>query len=216
MNKNTTQTPTDGNRYVWEHAFKEIDNYLSQTKSRELEKAWTMAQRIIGAQASMYRGDVSAEVAQAYAWEDFEMACRGVGQPGIGGAIFHLWSRTSRRDDKTLQNVLTEGFRSAVAATDPAVLRYGLGVRNTPIATLDKGFGKREVSPSSGFGGTGSDVMDDDLGALDRVLSTPAPKKADDVAGRPTFMFTVIPGGKTDTPKSPAVPPPPPPRKSQK
>ena len=219
MDKKTTMTATDENRYVWEHAHNEINNYIMQSKSRELEKAWTLAQRIIAAQASMYQPGVSAGVAKAFAWEDFEMACRGVGQPGIGGAVFHLWSRTARRDDKTLQNVLAEGFRSAVAATDPAVLRYSIGVRNTPIATLDKGFGKREASARvdyGAYGGTGSDVLDFDFGELDGVVTAPAPKKADDVAGRPTFLFTVIPGGKTDTPKSPAVPPPPPPRKPQK
>lgn len=207
MIKKTTPTATDDNRYVWEHAHKEIDSYIKQTKSLELEKAWVLAQRIIAAQASMYRPDVSTTVATSMAWEDFEMACRGVGQPGVGGAIFHLWSRTARRDDKRFQAVLAEAFRAAVGATDPAVLRYGIGLRNTPIATLDKGFGKREASPSSGAAGLGGDMMDVDFDSLGGSVDVPPPKQVDDVAGRPTFQFTVIPGGRVDTPKAPTPPP---------
>jgi hypothetical protein len=147
VNDKTTGTPSVINRYMWEHAHKEIDRHIKSVNAPELTKAWILAQKIIASQASLYAPEVSEEVAMSMAWEDFEMACRGVGQPGIGGAIFHLWSRTTRRDDKKFQSVLTAAFAAAGAATDPRAFRYAAHHRDTPIATLDKGFGKREVYP---------------------------------------------------------------------
>lgn len=201
MNMNTTNNPTDTNRYAWELAKKEIDAYIQESGTQPMVEAWTLAQRMIAAQASIYRPEHSMAVSMSMAWEDFEMACRGIGQPGIGGGIFHLWSRTSRTEDKRLQTVLTEAFKAAVVATDSKVLRYAMGHRNTPIATLDKGFGKREVSPISEKPLANPGALSHDWfnSVVDAAASSAAPAEVkDDVVGRPSFKFTVINGGKID------------------
>ncbi len=199
MSMTTTNNPTDTNRYAWELAKKEIDSYVEEFGTKPVADAWLLAQRIIAAQASTYHPEHSMAVSMSMAWEDFEMACRGIGQPGIGGAIFHLWSRTSRTEDKRLQAALTEAFKAAVVATDTKVLRYAMGHRNTPIATLDKGFGKREVSPISEKPSAKAGALSHDWFNSTTPVSTPAPTEVkDDVVGRPSFKFTVINGGKID------------------
>ena len=214
MTMNSTDKPTDTNRYAWELAQKAIDAYIQESGTKPMVDAWLLAQRMIAAQASIYRPEHSMAVSMSMAWEDFEMACRGIGQPGIGGGIFHLWSRTSRTEDKRLQTVLTEAFKAAVVATDTKVLRYAMGHRNTPIATLDKGFGKREVSPISEKPLASAGVLSHDWfnSVVDTAASSPEPTQPqDDVVGRPTFKFTVINGGKVNDPKpfgSPGVTPP--------
>ena len=195
MTMNSTDKPTDTNRYAWELAQKEIDAYIQESGTKPMVDAWLIAQRMI---------EHSMAVSMSMAWEDFEMACRGIGQPGIGGGIFHLWSRTSRTEDKRLQTVLTEAFKAAVVATDTKVLRYAMGHRNTPIATLDKGFGKREVSPISEKPLASAGVLSHDWfnSTVEAAASSAAPTPTqDDVVGRPSFKFTVINGGKVNDPK---------------
>ena len=204
MTMNSTDKPTDTNRYAWELAQKEIDAYIQESGTKPMVDAWLIAQRMIAAQASIYRPEHSMAVSMSMAWEDFEMACRGIGQPGIGGGIFHLWSRTSRTEDKRLQTVLTEAFKAAVVATDTKVLRYAMGHRNTPIATLDKGFGKREVSPISEKPLASAGALSHDWfnSTVEAAASSAAPTPTqDDVVGRPSFKFTVINGGKVNDPK---------------
>ena len=204
MTMNSTDKPTDTNRYAWELAQKEIDAYIQESGTKPMVDAWLIAQRMIAAQASIYRPEHSMAVSMSMAWEDFEMACRGIGQPGIGGGIFHLWSRTSWTEDKRLQTVLTEAFKAAVVATDTKVLRYAMGHRNTPIATLDKGFGKREVSPISEKPLASAGVLSHDWfnSTVEAAASSAAPTPTqDDVVGRPSFKFTVINGGKVNDPK---------------
>ena len=201
MSMTTTNNPTDTNRYAWELAQKAVDAYVTEFGTKPVADAWLLAQRIIAAQASTYHPEHSMTVSMSMAWEDFEMACRGIGQPGIGGAIFHLWSRTSRTEDKRFQTVLTEAFKAAVVATDSKVLRYAMGHRNTPIATLDKGFGKREVSPISESPSAKAGALSEDWFNSTTTASKPAPEVKDDVVGRPSFKFTVINGGKINDPK---------------
>ena len=202
MSMTTTNNPTDTNRYAWELAKKAIDSYVEEFGTKPVADAWLLAQRIIAAQASTYHPEHSMAVSMSMAWEDFEMACRGIGQPGIGGAIFHLWSRTSRTEDKRLQAALTEAFKAAVVATDTKALRYAMGHRNTPIATLDKGFGKREVAPISEKPSAKAGALSHDWFNSTAPDSAPAPAEVkDDVVGRPSFKFTVINGGKIDDPK---------------
>lgn len=174
---------------MWELAHDVIDQYIKGVNSPDLTKAWILAKKIIAAQASLYVPQVSEEIAMSMAWEDFEMACRGVGQPGIGGAIFHLWSRTSRQADKTFQRVLTTAFAAAADATQPSAFCYAAHYRSTPIATLEKGFGKREVKPISAYGVTPGEAPEGYL-----IGETPLPEKK---ATPPSnFKFTVLKGGR--------------------
>lgn len=193
MNDKPTGTKSVTTRYMWEPAHKEIDQYIKSVNAPELTKAWTLALRIIEAQASLYVTDVSEELAMSMAWEDFEMACRGVGQPGIGGAIFHLWSRTSRREDKKFQSVLNAAFEAARGATDPRAFRYSAHHRSTPVATLEKGFGKREVQPSA----LSAPHVEADFDS-DFLNGAPPGKKGVIPKPPPNFKFTVLTGGKKD------------------
>ena len=194
MKMTSVPTPTETNCYVWQHAWKAIDDAVRQIDVPYLDRAWVVAQRIIEAQASTYRPEVSETVALAMAWEDFEIACRGSGQPGIGGAIFHMWSRVPSNHDKVLHKALTEGFKRAVAATSPDVLRYPATARSTPIATLAKGFGRAEVAAldEDKWRGTPSPVH--------ASFGGPAPAIADenlDTVGRPVFKFSILDGGRS-------------------
>jgi hypothetical protein len=139
--------------YAWREAHKAIDEKVRSEGSASLIAAWQVAQAIIEAQARASYPEESLPTALARAWEDFEMACRGVGQPGVSGAIFMLWSRTLRRQDGAFQTTLTRAFAAAVLATERAGLRYPMRLRSIRVATLRKGFGLAEAPPT-GVDGT--------------------------------------------------------------
>jgi len=147
MNKNSdkAQIPTETNHYAWIQAWSKIEEAVQEINTIPLSRAWVLCQRIIDAQASLYSEHVGERVAIAMAWEDLEMGFRGIGQPGISGAVFHLWSRVPDNCDAYFHSMLTEGFYDAVVATDPTVLRYASKYHKIDIATLTSGFGKGEV-----------------------------------------------------------------------
>lgn len=137
--------PTAENHYAWAIAWESIDAAVDVIDRPPLDRAWAFAQKVIEAQSEMYQPHVGRTVAIAMAWEDLEIAFRGFGQPGIGGAVFHLWSRIPDEFDDFFHQMVHTGFTASVAATDPNVLRYDLALRRTPIATLSNGFGKGEA-----------------------------------------------------------------------
>lgn len=139
--------PNDENRYAWEHAWRILDTFIQEVNSPFLHRAWVLAQRYIEAHASGYRPDLSPELALAYAWEDFEMACRGRGHPGIAGAFFLLWSRCPSNWDHRFEATLRRAFDEALLATDPRILRYPAGLRKE-VATLKKGYDRGEAAPN--------------------------------------------------------------------
>lgn len=206
MKTSTIPTPTDSNCYRWQHAWKAIDDAVHLIDQPFLDRAWVVAQRIIEAQASTYRPEVSEAVALAMAWEDFEIACRGSGQPGVGGAIFHLWSRVPANHDKTFQKALTEGFKRAVSASDPTILRYPASARNAAVATLQKGFGKAETTSLDDGRWQGSPSHFNTKFSGGGVAPELPPEPELDTVGRPVFQFSILDGGKKASETKPSIP----------
>ena len=190
--------PTDDNHYAWAAAWESIDAAIDVIDTPSLCRAWAFSQKLIEVQSLMYQPHVSRKVALAMAWEDLELAFRGMGQPGIGGAVFHLWSRIPDEFDDFFHQMVDTGFKASVDATDAAVLRYDLTLRKTPIATLDSGFGRGEAeAKDTGFW--------ENLVVPTHSWETHAQLKETDepVAGRPVLIhanrghkLTVIDGGK--------------------
>jgi hypothetical protein len=206
MKTNTIPTPTDSNCYRWQHAWKAIDDAVRLIDQPYLDRAWVVAQRIIEAQASTYRPEVTEAAALAMAWEDFEIACRGSGQPGVGGAIFHLWSRIPANHDKAFQKALTEGFKQAVATSDPSILRYPATARTSPIATLQKGFGRAETASLDDSRWQGSPTHFNSKFSGGNVAPELPEEKELDTVGRPVFQFSILDGGRKDDSPKPAIP----------
>lgn len=206
MKTSPIPTPTDSNCYRWQHAWKAIDDAVREIDQPFLDRAWVVAQRIIEAQASTYRPEATETVALAMAWEDFEIACRGAGQPGVGGAIFHLWSRVPSNHDKAFHKALTEGFKRAVASSDPTILRYPSTSRSAAVATLQKGFGKAETTSLDDGRWQGSPSHFNSKFSGGGAAPELPPEPELDTVGRPVFQFSIIDGGKKDSATTPKIP----------
>lgn len=139
--------------YRWRRARNVIKVNIERSGTPEMLWAWRLAAKFVEEQATVYFSALPRELAMAAAWEDFEMACRGVGQPGVAGGIFMLWSRTPLSHELWLHQTLSRAFADAVLATSAEALRYPLVLRRIPIATLDDGFGLPEVPATGAFGG---------------------------------------------------------------
>lgn len=137
-------------RYAWKCAHKELDLFVKSLQMPILSVAWTKAQLIIDAQCRFYVSvGNSAEDAVAMAWEDFEMACRGRGEPGISGAAFMLWSRIPDVHDKAFEGALYRAFKSAYESTEPNGRRYLDKDYKAKVHTLSDGFDDPEAIPIS-------------------------------------------------------------------
>ena len=134
--------------YAWRIAHAMIARKVERIGRAEITLAWRVAVAMIDAYAeSLYAGK-DRETAQAMAWEDFEMACRDVGMPGMSGPVGQLASRlcplrrNSARVDApyvpwavstVFYRTLNRAFRAAVTATPPGGLRYPLRLRELEI-----------------------------------------------------------------------------------
>lgn len=135
-------------RYAWERAHKVINDYVDKLQLQPFYIAWMKAQLIIEAQFRFYSHVGNEhEDAISMAWEDFEMACRGRGEPGITGAIFHMLSRLPSKNDKEFKRVLESAFAEAHVATAPAALRYRDKDYKAKVHTLADGFDDPEAMP---------------------------------------------------------------------
>ena len=133
--------------YAWRVAQQIVEKRVQKIALAQVTSAWLVAQAIIDAHGRITYAEESPDVARAMAWEDFEMACRGVGQPGISGAIFHLWSRVPRKKDRSFRAALIRAFDAALRATPREALRYPARLRAIRIASLNRGFGHQEARP---------------------------------------------------------------------
>lgn len=134
--------------YAWEIAREKIHKFIDDLNNVHLYTAWIKAQLIIEAQAR-YHSHVghSVDDAVAMAWEDFDVAARGMGEPGIAGAVFILWSRLPKKHDAQMKRVMTEAFAAAQEATEPSRLRYTYNVRFARVLTLEDNFDLVEAFP---------------------------------------------------------------------
>jgi hypothetical protein len=142
-----TDDQTNKPVYAWRVAQQVLEKHVQKIALKRVTSAWLVAQAIIDAHGRITYAEEAPDVARAMAWEDFEMACRGVGQPGISGAIFHIWSRMPRNKDRSFRAALTRAFDTALRATPREALRYPARLRAIHIATLNNGFGHAEASP---------------------------------------------------------------------
>ncbi len=131
--------PTQPN-YAWKPANTHIRRWIAEQRDPDLTRGWRLVRATIEAQTTLYARS-RREVALARAWEDFDIACRGMGEPGITGAVFQLWFETPRELETQLEGVLAEAFGRALQATPPRALRYDPGAYKVPIATFqNRGF----------------------------------------------------------------------------
>ncbi len=133
--------------YAWKPADAHIHRWIVAQRDPDLIRAWRLVRAIIHAQGVLYARS-RPEVALARAWEDFDIACRGMGEAAITGAVFHLWCEVPPELEATLETVLGEAFRRAQDATPPRALRYAASTYRVPIAThANRGFRRRAALP---------------------------------------------------------------------
>ena len=134
--------------YAWEVARSKIHEFVVGLNNQHVFTAWIKAQLVIEAQARFHHHvGHSVEDAVAMAWEDFDVAARGKGEPSVAGAIFLMWSRFPTKKDRELQQVYTEAFKAAQDATEPGRLRYHSTVRTSRVLTLKDDFDLVEAFP---------------------------------------------------------------------
>lgn len=186
------------NIYAWQLAREKIHKFVTDLDNPHVFTAWIKAQLVIEAQAR-YHHHVghTVEDAVAMAWEDFDMAARGKGEPSVAGAVFILWSRLPKKHDSQLQKTLTEAFRAAQEGTEPNRLRYHISVRDSRVLTLQDNFDLVEAFPI-------------DLQPITETLNNAKDIKRllDSVQGFKDRGFTLIDGGvKESKPQKPEVTP---------
>jgi hypothetical protein len=144
----SAQRKINTTRYDFEIAREKIDNYIMASKDGGLIVAWLKAQLIIEAQARFYGlQEYDEDTALALAWEDFDIACRARGEPGVTGAVFMLWSRLPKSKDKEFREVLQGAFVQAQYQTDSRLFRYPERARLARVQTLEDGFDDGEATP---------------------------------------------------------------------
>ena len=135
-------------RYAWERAKEVLDGFIVGLNNIAMDVAWVKAQLIIEAQAQFHvRIGNSEEDAIAMAWEDFDIACRGRGEPGVTGAIFQLWSRLPKRFDSKFKKALEAAFQASRAETHPHARRYAPRDCDARIQSVEDGFDDPEAIP---------------------------------------------------------------------
>ena len=135
--------------YAWRVARDRIDHLVATVDpSGTVAEGWEKARLIIDAWARLHRRrGRAAEEARAMAWEDFDVAARGHGEPGISGAVFALWSSVPSGLDETYRFGIEAALDAAQAATDPSALRYRPAERRARVRTLDDSFDLPEAVP---------------------------------------------------------------------
>jgi hypothetical protein len=182
-----------GSRYAWRHAWEILDAFFKQIDLTPMDVAWMKAQLIISAQAQFHEqlGN-SEEDAVAMAWEDFDIACRGRGEPCVTGAIFQLWSRLPKKHDRKFIKALTTAFQAARDNTDPMAQRYAPLDYAATLQSVEDGFDSPEAIPLIHIPRIESIKSARDLkNAINKVV---------DFSNSP---FAVIEGGKDETPEAP-------------
>lgn len=135
-------------RYAWERSKAVLDEFIEGLNNVAMDVAWVKAQLIIEAQAEFHeRLGNSEEDAMAMAWEDFDIASRGRGEPCVTGAVFQLWSRLPHRFDAKFRKALEAAFKAAREATHPAARRYAPRDYEAKVQTVEDGFDDPEAIP---------------------------------------------------------------------
>jgi hypothetical protein len=182
-------------RYDWQRVQESVDKFVADIDSQSVFFAWMKAQLIIEAQSRFYShvGN-SVEDAVSMAWEDFEMACKGRGEPGITGAILHMWSRIPAKNDRAFKRCLEVGFAAARFGVNVNALRYRDKDYMAKVHTLNDGFDDPEAIPITIVAAAPQPAAPTKSTLKDRI------NKVTDFSNSP---FSVITGGKDETPEAP-------------
>jgi len=136
-------------RYQYEVAKAIIDEFVQDIDMPGFTRAWYIALRIINVYALTDNEGEDKVVSRARAWEDWEVACKGAGQPANTGAILQMYSNLPEEYDLRFKATLERAFATAGMASDPTLRRYSPEVRALPINVLSDGFNLPEATPLS-------------------------------------------------------------------
>jgi hypothetical protein len=175
---------------------KALDDWIALQNLPGLSESWMLAQEIIEAQTRFYRRFWGEDVSRAKAWEDFDIACRGRGAPGISGAVFELWASIPAEYEKEFQAVLTTSIEHARNRTDMRYARYNLVSRVSPVRTLSQGFCLPQAAPVDFDIPTADSVRDFALSNGIEVPISSTRKKEKHEPQQKGPVFTVFPGGR--------------------
>ena len=190
--RNTDKPPL----FQFQYIKADLDAWVDVKGLPGLSESWQLAQEIIEAQARFYRRFWGEDVARAKAWEDFDIALRGRGAPGISGAVFELWSNVPPQCEATLKAVLSCAVDKARSATDHRYLRYGLVDRHSPVRTLSEGLCLPEAIPTDYAVPTATSVKDFASAAgVPFGIPDPDPEEKNGTK-QAQHRFTVFPGGR--------------------
>lgn len=189
--------------FQYQHAKGIIDIYMMRSGSTDLQQAWALALEIVEAQTRFYKRFWDEPVARAKAWEDFDIAFRGRGSPGISGAVFEIWQHIPKRGDSEFIGTLIKAFAAAHAHTDPRYLRYMPHDRSAPFRTLEDGFDEPEAEardvpiPSVAQGiPPAQEVRDFALKHGKQVMTFDPKPEVSNAEEKPRSPFTVLRGGR--------------------
>jgi hypothetical protein len=175
---------------------KALDDWIALQSLPGLQESWLLAQEIIEAQARFYGRFWSVDISRAKAWEDFDIACRGQGSPGIGGAVFELWSSIPPDYEIEFLAVLNTAIELARSRTDLRYARYNLVARTKPLRTLSQGFCLPQAAPVDFDIPTAQSVRDFALSNGTEVPISKTRTKENHESQQKGPVFTVFPGGR--------------------
>jgi hypothetical protein len=136
-------------RYQYEVAKVIIDEFVQDIDMPGFTRAWHLALRIINVYGLTDNEGEEKVLSRARAWEDWEMACKGQGQPAITGSILQMYSNLPEEFDERFKAILERAFATAGMASDPTLRRYAPEGRSRPVHVLSDGFALPEAVPLS-------------------------------------------------------------------
>ena len=142
-------------RYAFEEAEAVLDAYAlirHQKGHKSFYRAYRKFKCLIALYAHVdFPEHGSEEQRFAWAWEDVDMAFRGLSENLLTGALLQLWTHTPKRESARFHSAICEALEAANEATSPNVRRrYLARDRSAPVRRGGDAFDLPFVLPVRG------------------------------------------------------------------
>lgn len=140
-------------RYAYEEAEKKLDAFAKRIKSRPFHRAYRKFKVLVKvfAYCDFSAPNLPTEEHLSWAWEDVELAFKGLGDSTLHGCIVQMWSCLSPQEKKFFLSTVKIGFSEAEAATGEDVARrYLFRYRRKPVRNPELGYNYQMTPPLQG------------------------------------------------------------------
>lgn len=140
-------------RYAYEAIENKLDAFARRIKSRPFQRAYRKFKVLVKvvAYCDFSSPNLPTEEQLSWAWEDVELAFKGLGDSTLHGCIVQMWSCLSSQEKKFFLSTIKIGLGEAEQATGEDVARrYILRYRRKPVRNPELGYNYQMTPPVQG------------------------------------------------------------------